>query len=79
VTVAGEGRDQSLLHARAGRESCNSTSVDRPGIDHLLNVHTTAVELEDAVSPKERPITATGQHLSAQPRALEVGRSLSVR
>src|SRR5881396_1607938 len=30
------------------------------------------VELEDAVSPEERPVTATGQHLSAQPRALEV-------
>src|SRR5262249_13225750 len=32
----------------------------------------TQVELEDAVSPKERPVTATGQHLSAQPRAFEV-------
>ena len=30
------------------------------------------VELEDAVSPQQRPVTATGKHLSAQPRALEV-------
>src|SRR5262249_41534437 len=30
------------------------------------------VELEDAVSSEERPVTATGKHLSAQPRALEV-------
>src|SRR2546426_1659078 len=30
------------------------------------------VELDHAVSPEERPITAAGQHLSAQPRALEV-------
>ena len=30
------------------------------------------VELEDAVSPEERPVTATGKDLSTQARALEV-------
>ena len=30
------------------------------------------VELEDAVGSEERPIAATGQHLAAKPRALEV-------
>src|SRR6185503_79969 len=30
------------------------------------------VELEDAISSEERPVTAPGQHLSAEPRTLEV-------
>ena len=30
------------------------------------------VELEDAVCPEERPVAAAGEHLSAQPRPLEV-------
>jgi hypothetical protein len=27
------------------------------------------VELQDTISPKQRPITSTGQHLPAKPRA----------
>src|SRR5437867_1491182 len=71
------GRGVDARATREGRDHFRRT-VTKPERRHVdegavVGLEREAqVELEDAVSPEERPITAAGQHLSAQPRALEV-------
>src|SRR5438552_5071733 len=71
------GRGVDALAARERRDHLRRpvTKPERGHVDEgaVVGLECEAqVELEDAVSPEKRPVTATGQHLSAQPRALEV-------
>src|SRR5262245_9874326 len=71
------GRGVDALAARERRHHFRRpvTKPERGHVDESAVVgleRKAQVELEDAVSPEECPVTATRQHLSAQPRALEV-------
>src|SRR4030095_13261747 len=71
------GRGIDVLAARERRDHFRRpvTKPERGHVDESAVVgleRDTQVELEDPVSSEQRPVTATGQHLSTQPRALEV-------
>src|SRR5882672_7641551 len=73
--VVGRGVDSLATRDRRDHLRRPVTKSERRHVDEgaVVGLECEAqVELEDAVSPEERPITATGQHLSPQPRALEV-------
>src|SRR5207245_1418322 len=73
--VVGRGVDARATRERRDHFRRPVTKPERRHVDEgaVVGLECEAqVELEDAVSPEERPITAAGQHLSAQPRALEV-------
>ena len=71
------GRRVDGLAARERRDHLRRpvTKPERRHVDERAVVgleREAQVELEDAVAPEQRPVTAPGQHLAAQPRALEV-------
>src|SRR6266446_6954083 len=73
--VVGRGVDALAARERRDHFRWPVTKPERGHVDEgaVVGLERDAeVELEDAVSPEERPIAAAGQHLSAQPRALEV-------
>src|SRR2546426_3520449 len=73
--VVGRGVDALATRERRDHFRWPVTKPERRHVDEgaVVGLECEAqIELEDAVSPEERPITATGQYLSAQPRALEV-------
>jgi len=73
--VVGGGIDAFAARERRDHVRRAVTKPERRHVDQAAVVgfqRHAQVEFEDAVSSEERPVTAAGQHLSAEPRTFEV-------